>query len=41
MRDEVMTNVGDKGGFQEAGLRSQVMVDRSAPVVGGEIQGVP
>ena len=36
MREDVLTNVGDAGGFEEAGLKKQIMVDRSAPVVGGQ-----
>lgn len=36
MRDEVLNNVSGAGGFEEAGLKKQIMVDRSAPVVGGE-----
>merc|ERR1712012_737142 len=37
VREEVMTDVGDSGGFTEAGLKKQIMVDRSAPVVGGKV----
>ena len=36
VRDEVLTNVSDAGGFSDAGLKKQIMVDRSAPVVNGE-----
>ena len=36
VREEVINDVGDSGGFTEAGLKKQIMVDRSAPVVGGE-----
>ena len=36
MREDVLTNVGDAGGFEDAGLKKQIMVDRSAPVVGGQ-----
>ena len=36
MREDVLNNVGDAGGFEEAGLKKQIMVDRSAPVVGGQ-----
>ena len=38
MREDVLNNVGDAGGFEEAGLKKQIMVDRSAPVVGGQYQ---
>ena len=36
-RDEVLTDLGGAGGFSEAGLKKQIMVDRSAPVVNGEL----
>ena len=36
VRDDVLTNVGDAGGYEDAGLKKQIMVDRSAPVVGGQ-----
>ena len=36
VRDDVLSNVGDAGGYEEAGLKKQIMVDRSAPVVGGQ-----
>ena len=36
VREDVLNNVGDAGGFEEAGLKKQIMVDRSAPVVGGQ-----
>ena len=35
MRGEVINDVTDAGGFGEAGLKKQIMVDRSAPVVNG------
>ena len=35
-RDEVLTDLGEAGGFSDAGLKKQIMVDRSAPVVNGE-----
>ena len=38
VREDVLNNVGDAGGFEEAGLKKQIMVDRSAPVVGGQYQ---
>ena len=36
VRDEVLNNLSGAGGFEEAGLKKQIMVDRSAPVVGGQ-----
>ena len=36
VREDVLTNLGDAGGYEEAGLKKQIMVDRSAPVVGGQ-----
>ena len=36
VRDDVLSNVGDAGGYEDAGLKKQIMVDRSAPVVGGQ-----
>ena len=36
MRDDVMSGVSETGGYTEAGLKKQIMVDRSAPVVGGQ-----
>ena len=36
VREDVLTNLGDAGGFEDAGLKKQIMVDRSAPVVGGQ-----
>ena len=35
-RGEVFTDLGEAGGFSDAGLKKQIMVDRSAPVVNGE-----
>ena len=35
VRGEVINDVTDAGGFGEAGLKKQIMVDRSAPVVNG------
>ena len=35
-RDEVLTDLGEAGGFSESCLKKQIMVDRSAPVVNGE-----
>merc|ERR1712048_238956 len=37
VREDVLTNVGDAGGYEDAGLKKQIMVDRSAPVVGGKV----
>ena len=36
VREDVLSNVGDAGGYEDAGLKKQIMVDRSAPVVGGQ-----
>ena len=36
VRDDVMSGVNETGGYTEAGLKKQIMVDRSAPVVGGQ-----
>merc|ERR1711994_1022343 len=35
--DELLDNVSEAGGFEDAGLKKQIMVDRSAPVVGGKV----
>merc|ERR1711936_284185 len=36
-RTSVMSLVEEKGGFTEAGLKKQITVDMSAPVVGGKV----
>ena len=38
VRDEVIGSVGEAGGFTEAGLKKQITVDMSSPVVGGKIK---
>ena len=35
-RGEVLSDLGEAGGFSDAGLKKQIMVDRSAPVVNGK-----
>ena len=35
VRGDVLESVGQKGGFTDAGLKKQIMVDMSSPVVGG------
>ena len=35
VRGDVINDVTDAGGFGEAGLKKQIMIDRSAPVVNG------
>ena len=35
VRDGVMDSVSQSGGFPDAGLKKQITVDMSAPVVGG------
>merc|ERR1712183_309881 len=37
VRDEVIGSVGEAGGFTEAGLKKQITVDMSSPVVGGKV----
>ena len=39
-RGEVFTDLGEAGGFSDAGLKKQIMVDRSAPVVNGEQEDI-
>jgi hypothetical protein len=36
VRGDVLESVGQKGGFTDAGLKKQIMVDMSSPVVGGK-----
>eukprot|EP00092_Neocalanus_flemingeri_P013119 GFUD01014137.1.p1 GENE.GFUD01014137.1~~GFUD01014137.1.p1 ORF type:complete len:177 (-),score=59.19 GFUD01014137.1:70-537(-) len=37
VRDEVIKSVDHVGGFSEAGLKKQITVDMSSPVVGGKV----
>ena len=36
VRGDLLESVGQKGGFTDAGLKKQITVDMSSPVVGGK-----
>ena len=40
VRGEVLEKVSEAGGLEEAGLKKQIMVDRSSPVVGGKLREI-